>query len=80
MKGVLVFLAVFLATFAASIAYPAMPPGRQIYDALNVPETDYPVLGIPATVLIIAVFNAVIYGIIAWLVFTVAEKARKPKL
>ena len=78
MRGAIVFLVVFFATLAASLAYPDMPPGRQIYNALNVPETDYQVLGLPATTLIIAVFNAVVYGVIAWLVFTIAEKARKP--
>lgn len=78
MRGAIVFLVVFFATLAASLAYPDMPPGRQIYNALNVPETDYQVLGFPATTLIIAVFNAVVYGVIAWLVFTIAEKARKP--
>jgi hypothetical protein len=42
---------------------------------LNVATTDYPVLGIPATTLVIAVFNGVFYGIIAWLAFTLANKA-----
>jgi hypothetical protein len=37
------------------------------------------VLGIQATTLIVAVFNGVIYGIIAWLVYTVADRAMKPK-
>jgi hypothetical protein len=78
MKGAIVFLVVFFATLAASLAYPSMPPGRQIYNALNVPETDYSVLGFPAATLTIAVFNAAVYGVIAWLVFTIAEKARKP--
>jgi hypothetical protein len=78
MKGAIVFLIAFFAMLAASIAYSNMPPGRQIYDSLDVPETDYLVLGIPATTLVIAVFNAVIYGITAWIVFTIAEKTRKP--
>jgi len=78
MRGAIVFLIAFFTMLAASIAYPNMPPGRQIYDSLNVPDTDYLVLGIPATTLIIAVFNAVIYGITAWIIYTIAEKARKP--
>jgi len=78
MRGAIVFLVVSFATLAASLAYPDMPPGRQIYNALNLPVTDYLVLGLPATTLIVAVFNAVVYGVIAWLVFTIAEKARKP--
>jgi len=78
MRGAIVFLVVFIALFAATLAYPSMPPGRQLYSLLGVPETDYPVLSIPATTLVIAIFNGVIYGVIAWLIFTFAEKARKP--
>jgi hypothetical protein len=37
------------------------------------------VLGIQATTLIVAVFNGIIYGIIGWLIYTVADKAMKPK-
>jgi hypothetical protein len=76
MRGAIVFLIAFFAMLAASVAYPSMPPGRQLYDLLGVPDTEYPVLGIPAATLVIAVFNGVVYGIIAWLAFTLAHKAR----
>jgi di/tricarboxylate transporter len=76
MRGAIVFLVVFFAVLVATLAYPSMPPGPQLYNLLNVPTTDYPVLGIPATTLVIAVFNGVVYGIIAWLVFTIAQKVR----
>ena len=79
MRGAIVFLAVFLLLLLVTLGYPDMPPGREIYNALNVPTTDYAVLGLPATTLIVAVFNGVVYGIIAWLIYTVAERARKPK-
>jgi len=78
MRGAIVFLAVFFAVLVATLAYPSMPPGSQLYGLLNVPTTDYPVLGIPATTLVIAVFNGVVYGIIAWLAFTIAQRTRKP--
>ena len=42
---------------------------------LNVPETDYPVLGIAATTLVIGVFNGVVYGIVVWLIFTIISAA-----
>jgi di/tricarboxylate transporter len=77
MRGALIFLAVFFAVLVATLAYPSMPPGPQLYSLLNVPTTDFPVLGIPATTLVIAVFNGVVYGIIAWLAFTIAQKTRK---
>jgi len=47
-----------------------------IYDAAGLPTTiDYDVLGLSAKNLIIAIFNGVIYGIIIWLIYTLAEKA-----
>jgi hypothetical protein len=74
-----VFLIVFFLVLLATLAYADLPPGIQIYNALNVPSVDYLVLGIQATTLIVAVFNGVIYGVIAWLIYTVAEKTVKGK-
>jgi hypothetical protein len=76
MKGVgaIIFLTVFFATLLATLAYSSMPPGPSLYDLLGVPTTDYPVLGIQATTLVIAIFNGVFYGIIAWLAYTVLNK------
>ena len=76
MRGAIVFLVVFFAVLVATLVYPSMPPGPQMYNLLNAPTTNYPVLGIPATTLVIAVFNGVVYGIIAWLVFTIKQKVR----
>ena len=69
-EGAIVFLMAFFTMLLATLAYQTMPPGRQIYSLLGVTDTDYPVLGIPTTPLVIAVFNGVVYGIIAWLIFT----------
>jgi hypothetical protein len=79
MRGAIVFLGVFILLVVATLAYPDLPPGRQIYSAFNVPATDYPVLGIQATTLVVAVFNGVVYGIVAWLVYTIVERTRKRK-
>jgi len=69
--GALVFLIAFLAMLAATLAYPTIPPGPQLYNILNVSTiNDYLVLGVPVTTLVIAIFNGVVYGIIAWLVYT----------
>ena len=76
MKGALVFVVLL----AATPAYPSMPPRRQLYDLLGTQETDYLVLGVALTTLVVAIFNSVIYGVIAWLIHTSAEKARKPKV
>ena len=58
-----------------TLGYADLPPGRMIYDAAVGAETDYAVLGIPATQLVAAVFNGVIYGVIIWFVYWLAEKA-----
>jgi hypothetical protein len=76
-QGAIVFLIAFFAMLVATLAAPSIPPGRALYDLLGVPDTDYPVLGIPTTTLVIAVFNGVVYGIIAWLVFTFGMRLRK---
>jgi hypothetical protein len=75
LRGAIVFLAVFFIVLAVTLAYPELPPGKMIYEAVVGAETDYEVLGMPATQLISAVFNGVIYGFIAWLIFWLAEKA-----
>jgi hypothetical protein len=77
LKGAIVFLVVFIVFVIATLGYLSLPPGGMIYDALNVPDTDYPVLGIPATNLVISVFNGVVYGVIVWLIYTVVARATK---
>ena len=76
-KGAIVFLVVFVVFLVVTLGYSDLPPGRQLYGLLGVAETEEPVLGVPATTLVSAVFNGVIYGVIAWLIFTFAERMRK---
>ena len=71
MMGAIVFIIVFLFSTWYSLNYSLIPPGEAIYNPLGVPETSYPVLGYPATLLVEAVFNGVVYGFIAWLIFTI---------
>jgi hypothetical protein len=77
--GALLFLAVFFVLLLATLAVPDIPPGKQIYGALGVAETDYPILGVSATLLIEALFNGVVYGVIAWLIFTFGSMAMRKK-
>jgi hypothetical protein len=80
LKGAIVFLVVFFILIFVTLGYVELPPGRMIYNLLNVPETNYPVLGIGATTLAISVINGVVYGFIAWLIFTlVAGRGKKDK-
>lgn len=83
MKGAIVFLAVFAIVFLISLGVTTIPPGKTLYDMLSLPveTTTYKVGGaIYGDVLIIAIFNAVIYGFIVWLVFTLLTyRSRKEK-
>jgi uncharacterized membrane protein YciS (DUF1049 family) len=78
MKGALVFLIAFFAVLLISLALPGIPPGKMIYDAIAT-ETDYEVLGIAVPTLVAAVFNAVIYGVIIWLIYDLLIARKKPK-
>ncbi|MGQ9543237.1 MAG: zinc ribbon domain-containing protein [Candidatus Bathyarchaeia archaeon] len=79
MRGAIVFLTIFIIMLFATLQYSWLPPGRELYSLLNVPETKYPVLGVPATLLVCAIFNGVVYGVIVWLIYTFAEKSRGAK-
>jgi hypothetical protein len=71
MKGAIVFLVVFAIGVLITLNNTSLPPGNTIYGMLNVPTLTYPVLGIPATTLIISVFNGIVYGFVVWLVFSI---------
>ncbi len=80
-KGAIVFLIVFAIVVVITLGNTSIPPGKAIYDAV-LPGTEaasgYLVGGtVDAVTLIIAVFNGVIYGFIAWLLFTLATMGRK---
>lgn len=74
MRGAIIFIAAFLIFLVVTLGYPDLPPGKAIYDAVVGAETDYEVLGIPATHLITASFNGVIYGVVIWLISWLATK------
>ena len=75
MKGALVFLAVFAIFVVITLSYPSVPFGSQIYYTVGGVDVDYPILGIPITTLVPAVFNGVIYGLIAWFIYSIASGA-----
>jgi len=77
MRGAVIFVLAFLLFLFVTLAYRELPPGRAIYGLLGVPEIEEPVLGIPATTLVVAVFNGVVYGFIVWLVFDILGKVLK---
>jgi hypothetical protein len=77
LKGAIVFLAAFLLFLVITLGYADLPPGKMIYNAVVDVETDYPVLGIGASTLVAAVFNGVVYGVIIWLIYSIAERVMK---
>ncbi|MCW3998863.1 MAG: hypothetical protein NWE93_01330 [Candidatus Bathyarchaeota archaeon] len=69
------FLAIFALLVVLTLGNTAIPPGQAIYNTV-LPGTEaasgYFVGGaVDAVTAIISVFNGVIYGFIAWLIFTV---------
>jgi len=79
MKGALVFLVVFFIGIFATLSNPSIPPGLSIYYALGLPNTTYPILGIPAPTFSAAIFNGIIYGIIVWLLYSIVTWGSKSK-
>jgi hypothetical protein len=79
MRGAIIFLIVFLAMLLITLGAPGIPPGKGIYNLLGVEEVDRPVLGVPATTLVVAVFNGVVYGIVVWLLFDILGKMTESK-
>jgi hypothetical protein len=83
MKGAIVFLVVFAIVLIITLASTDIPPGQMIYNAV-LPNTEtytrqYSIAGTDAFHLIIGVFNGVIYGFIAWLIFTLVTMGGKKK-
>jgi hypothetical protein len=75
MIGAVIFVVSFLAFLGISLGMPSLPPGYMIFNILNIPAVDYPVLGIPAWLLIVGIVNGVVYGFIIWLVYTIIAAA-----
>jgi len=76
-EGAIVFITVFIVFLAVTLGYPEFPPGKILYELLDILETEYLVLGVPANLLVNAIINGVIYGVILWLVFTFGYKRMK---
>jgi hypothetical protein len=81
MKGAIVFIAVFAIVVFVTLGNTAIPPGQNIYNRF-LPNTEaasgYLISGtIDAGTAIIAVFNGVIYGFIAWLIFALVTTGGK---
>lgn len=75
-EGAIVFIVAFLIFLAVTFAYPELPPGNAISDAMGIdPTIDWN--GVLVRTLLSAIFNGIIYGVVIWLIFTFAKRARK---
>jgi len=77
-----VFIGVFVIVFLVTLGVTSLPPGQAIYNKLNLPASvkTYKVAGaIYGNVLIEAIFNATIYGLVVWVVFTILIRAFRKK-
>ncbi|MEM2915430.1 MAG: hypothetical protein QXH91_08555 [Candidatus Bathyarchaeia archaeon] len=79
MIGAIIFIMFFIIFLIATLGYPMLPPGYMVHEILGIPIVDYPVLGIPAWILINAIVNGVVYGFIIWLIFSLARAVTRPK-
>ena len=70
MIGAIIFLVAFFVSALITMSMPTLPPAEMIVNALSIPFTNYPVLGIPTWQLIRMILNGVVYGFIVWLAFT----------
>jgi hypothetical protein len=77
MIGAVIFVISFLGFVAATLGIPTLFPGSTIQGLLNIPMTAYPVLGIPAWLLINAIINGVVYGVTIWLIFSLVNMTFK---
>lgn len=77
-EGAIVFIIVFVVFLAITFAYPELPIGSTISDSMGI-DQNLVWSGFTLKTLLSAIFNGVIYGIIAWLIFTFARRAMKPK-
>ena len=71
--GAIIFLVVFALFVVVTFSYPTLPPGKEIYYAIGAVDIDYPILGIPVSTLVPVVFNGLVYGFIAWLLYTIVS-------
>lgn len=79
MIGAVIFVISFLLFLAVTLGVPTLPPGDMIHELLAIPKVDYPVLGVPAWLLISAIVNGVVYGFIIWLIYSLVRLATRPK-
>lgn len=73
MKGAIVFVIAFVIFLVATLAYPELPLGNMISDAMGIdPAVEWS--GFLVKTLVSAIINGVIYGVVIWLIFTALQR------
>jgi hypothetical protein len=72
-ETVVIFMGVFWVVMLATFPFPGLPPGEEIVKFLNISLADISGTGISTTVLLAAVFNGLIYGAVASLIYALAR-------
>jgi len=80
MLGVLVFVASFLFLFIISLIFPNMPPGQILFDVLGNSETTYLIAGVSEEILLAAMINGLVWGVIIVIVYSFLRGPQKQKV
>jgi len=81
MLVIFVFVASFIVIFSATlVVFPSMPPGQLIFAILGNSETDYLVAGVSAELLISALINGLVWGVVILLVYSYWRGPAKTKV
>jgi len=80
MLGVLVFVASFLFLFTITMIFPNMPPGQIVCDVLGNSEANYLIAGVSGDLLVVAMINGVVWGVIIVIVYSYLRGPQKGKV
>jgi hypothetical protein len=80
MLGLLVFVASFLFLFSITMIFPDMQPGKILCDVLGNSETNNLIAGVSGELLIAAMINGLVWGIIIVIVYSYLRGPPKGKV
>jgi hypothetical protein len=80
MFAIVVFVAFFLFLFILTLVFPNMPPGQIICNVLGNSETTDSIAGVSGDLLIAAVINGIIWGVVVLIVYSYLRGPPKGKI
>ncbi|MEJ2272353.1 MAG: hypothetical protein P8X91_07720 [Candidatus Bathyarchaeota archaeon] len=79
MLGILIFAVASFFVFSITLLIPNFPPGKILVDFFKNTETTYTLAGFSGELLLIAVINGLIWGIIILLIYSYTRGPQKEK-